>query len=77
MEDSVTYQAIIQEGVAKGERQGKLREARTLVLNLARRRFGPPPAEIQAALERISDLERLENMHGRVLDVSGWEELLA
>ena len=76
MEDSVTYQAILEKGVVKGEQQGKVREARSIALKLGRRRFGPPPTEIQAAFDRITDLARLETLSERVLDVSSWEEVL-
>ncbi|HEY8749106.1 MAG TPA: hypothetical protein VIM11_14075 [Tepidisphaeraceae bacterium] len=50
MKESVTYQAIIEEGEAKGivkgmvkgNAEGRVEEARSLVLRLGNRRFGPP-----------------------------------
>ena len=68
MEESVTYQGIIEKGEAK--------EARRLVLLLGERRFGPAPAEVRAALEAIDGLERLEQLIVQVENVSSWQELL-
>ncbi len=72
MEESTTYQYLI----AKGEHQGALREARKTLLVQGRDRFGPPPEETIAAIEGMDDLERLEQLHVRVLHVSSWDELL-
>src|SRR5947209_19319739 len=60
MEDSVTYQHIIAKGVAKGIVQGELVEAKKLLLRLGRKRFGLPDPETQAEIDRLTDLDRLE-----------------
>jgi hypothetical protein len=73
MEESVTYQAIVAEGVAKGRTD----EARRLLLRQGRKRFGTPDSETAAAVEAINNLDRLEELSERLLDVSSWEELLA
>lgn len=73
MEESNTYQAIIQ----KGMRQGELHEIKRIMLLQGRKRFGEPPLEIPAALEAIEDLEFLEPLSEHLLDVASWEELLA
>jgi hypothetical protein len=49
MKESVTYQAILEEGAEKGA----LAEARKFVLRQGRVRFGPPDARVPAALEAI------------------------
>ena len=36
-----------------------------------------PEAHFEAAIDAIADLERLEPLSDRVLEVTGWEELLA
>jgi hypothetical protein len=64
MKDSTTYQATLAEG------------ARKLVLRQGRKRFGPPGREITAALESITDVEQLERLGERLLDVTTWEDLL-
>jgi len=65
MRESSTYQLILSE------------EARKLILRLGTRRFGPPDQHTQTILDEISSTERLEQLADRLLDVSGWQELLA
>jgi hypothetical protein len=72
MEESVTYQAIISKGVAKGA----VEEARKFLLRQGRKRFGSPDAQILATLEAISDVNHLESLGERLLDVASWQELL-
>jgi hypothetical protein len=72
-ENSVTYQAIL----AEGETAGRVREAKTLLLRLGTRRFGPPSAAISAELRSIADLPSLESLIERTIDAASWEELLA
>ena len=77
MKDSVTYQAILEEGEARGEVRGRAAEARSLVLRLGRKRFGPPAPAAEAALENEASVERLEQLAERLLEVESWDELLA
>jgi predicted transposase YdaD len=65
MRESSTYQSILSE------------EAKKLVLRLGTRRFGAPDHRTQTTLDEISSVERLEQLAERLLDVSGWDELLA
>jgi hypothetical protein len=73
MEESATYPYIISKCVAKGE----LLEAKKLLFCQGRKRFGPRDDTIVATIESITDLERLEQMGERLLEVSSWPELLA
>ena len=75
MEDSVTYQAILEEGEAKGEAKGRANEARALLLLLGTKRFGAPAHEIRARINTISDVNQLESLVARILDASSWESL--
>ena len=67
MKDSVTYQAIVEEGEVKGlvkgraegEAKGILRARLEDLLLLGRRRFGDPSAETEIALRGIADADRL------------------
>lgn len=68
MKESVTYQAIIEEGEAKGKR--------SMIFLMARSRFGEPSAEAEDALNALSDVPQLEKLGVRLLSVSSWEELL-
>ena len=85
MKDSVTYQAIVEEGIvqgevkglAKGRAEGILRARLEDLLLLGRRRFGNASAETESALRGIADADRLAHMIAALLDASSWEELLA
>jgi hypothetical protein len=72
MKESVTYQAILEEG----EAMGKAEEARRVLLLLGREQFGEPSAKIVALLDAVTDLRRLEALAIRLLHVKTWEELL-
>jgi glutamate-1-semialdehyde 2,1-aminomutase len=78
--DSTTYMAILEEGRAQGREearaQGRLLGARSILLRVARRRFGPPDPAIAARIEAIPDLDRLGRLIDRVLDVGSWDELM-
>jgi predicted transposase YdaD len=88
MRDSTTYQAILDEGRAEGEikglikgreeglAMGQVEEARQLLLRLGRKKLGPLEATVQEAIRAINDLQRLELLFERLLDVSSWQDLL-
>lgn len=69
MEESTTYQAIMQKGA--------VRALRNAIVKMAERRFGPPSAAQQVELASIDDPERLSRIHDQILDASDWDELLA
>ena len=69
MEESTTYQAIIT--------RGRIDEARKILLRQGSKRFAPADARARAAVEAITDIDRLEKLTERLLDVSSWDELLA
>lgn len=68
MEESTTYQAILEEGA--------VRELRKTLLRQGHKRFQTTPASVKTAIEAISDLEQLEKLSVRLLDAASWEELL-
>jgi predicted transposase YdaD len=76
MKESSTYQAILAEGRTEGFGEGREEEARTLLLRLGRKRFGPPGRRISAAIKGITDVQRIEQLTERLLDVKSWDELL-
>src|SRR5208283_3896656 len=84
MKESVTYQKILREGRdegrdegrAEGRVEGRAEEARRILRRQGTRRFGKPDTHIEAALDAIADLERLEQMSDRILKVKSWDELL-
>jgi len=70
MKESVTYQAIVEEGMEK--------EARKLLLRIGTDQFGVPPNPKQLQeMEAITDVARLEDLAVRVSHVENWSELLA
>ncbi len=73
IEESVTYQAIVEEGEIKGT----VRARQDDILQLGRRRFGSTSPNTEAALRGITDPERLTRLVDALLDVSSWDELLA
>jgi len=89
LEDSTTYQWIIEQGFAKGEAagflkgeaegkaEGKAEEARALLLRLGRKKFGEPTSSQRESLMSVLDLDHLERVALRLLDTGSWDELLA
>ena len=81
MKESETYQIILEEGEARGEARGEFRgELRATLNSLIRigtRKFGPPSSQTLGALSQVADVHRLERLIDSVLDVAGWEALLA
>jgi hypothetical protein len=69
LEDSTTYQGLIRRGAIRGQQNA--------LLTLGRKRFGEPTPDVEAKLKAVTDLPRLERMTDRILDVTGWDELLA
>jgi predicted transposase YdaD len=69
MKESTTYQSIMQEG--------RVEEARRILLRVGQDRFGDPPGpEQQSALDAITDAARLEELVVRAGHVASWSELL-
>ncbi|MDB5329094.1 MAG: hypothetical protein JWP03_245 [Phycisphaerales bacterium] len=68
MKESVTYQLIIEEGM--------IQEAKALLLRRASKRFGPPPADVAAKLESMTDLQQVEDLFFRTDDAADWPGLL-
>ena len=81
LEDSVTYQDIIAKGEAIGrakvEAEGRAETAQKWLIRLERKKFGEPDAETLNILQSLTDLERLEQLLYRLLEVETWVELLA
>ena len=73
MRESVTYQAILEEG----REEGRVEELHRTLLRLGRRRFGEPDETVRNQIEAIRDIERLEDLSERLVIVSSWDELMA
>ncbi|MBI3469541.1 MAG: DUF4351 domain-containing protein [Planctomycetes bacterium] len=68
MKESVTYQEIVEEG--------RLDKGRKDILRIGTKRFGKPSRKMRQTISQISDLDRLDALLDRVLEVSSWNELL-
>jgi hypothetical protein len=73
MEESSTYQLIMERGEAKGERRTLIQT----ILRQGRKKFGEPDAASLALVEGLSDIDRLLAITDRILDVTNWQELLS
>ena len=78
MQDSSTYQDLLQEGRLDGVIEGRLNEARRLVLRQGTKRFGAHDAVAIASIESIHVLDWLEALGERILDpgIQKWDDLL-
>jgi predicted transposase YdaD len=72
MRESVTYQAILEEG----REEGRVEELHRTILRLGRERFGEADQTIRQNIEAITDIDALEELSLRLLKVSSWAELL-
>jgi predicted transposase YdaD len=72
MEESDTYQAIIE--------KGELKEARKLLRRVGRKQLGEPSTRVSVALDALTNLEQIEHLiervAGRANGVNSWEDLL-
>lgn len=73
MRESVTYQAILEEGKA----EGRVEELHRTILRLGRERFGEADETTRQNIEAITDIDALEEISLRLLKVASWAELLA
>ena len=73
MRESVTFQAILEEG----EQTGRIKELHRVILRLGRRRFGEADEATRQQIEAIRDIDRLEDLSEQLVIVSSWDELMA
>jgi hypothetical protein len=75
---SKTYEWMFEQGRLDGVIEGRLNEARRLVLRQGTRRFGQPDAVVVASVESITVLDWLEALGERILDpsIKKWDDLL-
>ncbi|MFN8523681.1 MAG: hypothetical protein U0821_11340 [Chloroflexota bacterium] len=80
MRDSLTYQAVLEEGraagvaqgVEQGAAQGRRAEARRFTLRIGERRFGAPPSAVVARLEAMTEVDEIERIGLALLTASSW-----
>jgi predicted transposase YdaD len=64
------------EGRAEGFLEGRIEEARQAVLQLGRKKIGQPGESVRAVIATITDIDRLNSLLERILEVASWDELL-
>ncbi len=57
-------------------KEGRVEALQKTVLRQGRRRFSEPGEQIIASVTAIKDMDRLERLTDRLLDVNSWQELL-
>ncbi len=77
LRDSLTYQAILEEGREEGREEGQLQGERRALLRVGTARLGPPDDATRSQVEAVTDIDSLDRLTDRVLTVSSWGELLA
>ena len=77
MEESTTYQEIIEKGMERGLARGQLAEARAILLRRGSS-LGSPSPQCEAPLNGITDIKRLDDLLDRLLDDAHktWDDLL-
>lgn len=76
MKNSTFYQSIVEEGVEKGRVEGRLEEARNILLRQGNRRFGEPNTSLVERIQSETSLDRLNDLLDRILAVESWDELM-
>ena len=56
--------------------RGRAEEARRILIRHGTKKFGPPDEQAKTHIAALTDLERLQDLIDRVLDVASWDELL-
>jgi predicted transposase YdaD len=76
IEESSVYQDIFAQGEAQGRVAGRVEEARLAILHLGRKKCGQPDEGVRSTIGAIDDVDQLNSLLVRLMDVSSWEELL-
>jgi predicted transposase/invertase (TIGR01784 family) len=78
MQESVTYQRILQKGLQQGQEQGKQQgrqeEAQAMIIRLLTRRFGVVAPQVREQIENLS-ITQLEDLGEALLDFSSTTDL--
>ena len=77
IEESTVYQGIFAKGRAEGVAAGAAQEARKNLLLLGGQKLGQPDERVLTQIADLTDLDRLDFLLGRILNVESWGELLA
>lgn len=68
---------LLAEGARKGKLEGSAEHARKIIMRFASRHLGTADANVEAALNAIVDLDRLDRIIDRSSEAVSWTDLLA
>jgi hypothetical protein len=68
VEESTTYQYILQ--------QGEIKALRRILLRQGSAKFGAPSKQVEDAIQELESLPRLRRMGVRLLTASSWKDVL-
>ncbi len=71
------YAEVYAATFAAGYAEGAVEHARETLLRQGGKKLGAPAARVEAEIAALDDVDRLNDLIDRVLDVSSWDELLA
>ena len=75
LKESSYYQSILAEGRVEGRAEGEILALKRSLIRRAERRLGTISAEDRAKIEALTEVDRVEALDDRVLDISTWTEL--
>lgn len=65
----------MEKGILRGVENGKLTEARDLLLLLLPKKLGPIPAALENPLREVDDIEFINGLLLRILEIRDWNEV--
>ena len=73
LQESSFYQMLLEEG----EKKGRIKEAREMLLDLVEARFGAIDPAFRGSIEAIDDLDTLKRMSKKIMTVSNPDEIFS
>jgi hypothetical protein len=77
IEESSVYQDIFAMGRVDGRLDGAVEEARLSIIRLGTKKLGQPDEDVRTMIHAIADIDKLNALLDRILDVASWTELVA
>ncbi len=73
---AAAYLENFAQGFLQGRVEGRVEEAQHILLLLGTELFGRPSVQVRRVLDRVTDIDVLEALLLRVIEVRTWNELL-
>jgi len=59
----------------EGKKEGRLEASRDLALLLLPQKLGPIPTEIEKKIRALNDVNRIQNIMARFMEINNWQQL--